>query len=172
MPRIRIVAAATLVLAVPAAAGQKAEVKTTPQQIERLIGCRALTDPAQRLACFDRESASTADAIARQEIVAFDREKMQQTRRSLFGFSVPKLGIFDNDKDEVDKIDGVIAGVGHTLDGVRVRLQDESRWGQTDGKPIALEPRVGDKVVIKRGALGSYVMSVAGQPGVKVKRLN
>lgn len=172
MLRIRIIAAGALVLAAPAAAGQKPAVKATPQQIERLIGCRAVTDPAQRLACFDRESATTADAIARQEIVAFDREKMQQTRRSLFGFSVPKLGIFDNDKDEIKQVEGVIAGVGHTLDGVRVRLQDESRWAQTDGKPIALEPRVGDKVVIRRGALGSYSMSVAGQPGVKVQRLN
>jgi topoisomerase IA-like protein len=58
------------------------------------------------------------------------------------------------------------------MDGFRVSLQDGTRWAQTDGKAIALEPRVGHKVLVKRGALGSYLMSIAGQPGVKVQRVN
>ena len=36
----------------------------------------------------------------------------------------------------------------------------------------AVAPKSGDKVVVKKGALGSYIMSVARQPGVKVKRIN
>jgi topoisomerase IA-like protein len=56
--------------------------------------------------------------------------------------------------------------------GYIFRLADGSRWTQMDGKPIAVEPRTGDKVVVKKGVLGSYILSVARQPGVKVKRIN
>jgi hypothetical protein len=41
-----------------------------------------------------------------------------------------------------------------------------------DGKPFAIPPQAGDKVVVKKGALGSFIMSVARQPGVKVRRIN
>ena len=52
------------------------------------------------------------------------------------------------------------------------RLADGSRWTQMDGKVLALSPRNGEKVVVKKGALGAYFLSVERQPGVKVKRIN
>ena len=55
--------------------------------------------------------------------------------------------------------------------GYIVRLEDGSRWTQTDGKMIVASPRVGDKVVIKKGSLTSYFLSVNKQPSVKVKRI-
>ena len=144
----------------------------TPPQLARLLACRSVADPEQRLACFDRETAATSEAIARSDLVAMDRAKVRETRRSVFGFSVPKLGIFGGgDTDEVDQIDGTITKVGWTRDGFSVLLQDQSQWVQTDGKTLPLEPRAGNKVIIKRGALGSYIMNVAGQRGVKVKRV-
>ena len=43
---------------------------------------------------------------------------------------------------------------------------------QTDDTVIARRPRANDKVLIKRAALGSFRLSVAGLPSVKAKRLN
>ncbi len=166
-------AALSLLLSGTAVAADKKGQNDTPPQLQRLLACRSVADPAQRLACFDRETAATEVAIQRSDLVAMDRAKIRSTRRSLFGFSMPSLGIFGrDDKDEVKQIDGVVAGVARGMDGFRVSLQDGSRWAQTDGKGIALEPRVGHKVVVKRGALGSFLMSVQGQPGVKVQRVN
>ena len=173
MRRSIAAAAATAVLfATPGSAAVQRADAQPPAQLQRLLGCRSIADSVERLACFDRESSSTEAAVQQGDLVAVDREKVRQTKRSLFGFSVPDLGLFGgDDKDEVKEIEGVIAAVGMGHDGYRVRLQDGSRWAQTDGKRIALEPRVGDKVVIRRGALGSFIMRVAGQSGVKVERL-
>jgi hypothetical protein len=131
-------------------------------------------DNAARLACFDKETQTVAGAFSTGDVVALDREKVRSTRRSLFGFHVPTLGnVFGGDDNEIKQVDGVVAAVDGNADGgYIIRLEDGARWSQTDGKPIALEPRRGDKVVVRRGAMGSYFLSVGGQPGVRVERLN
>lgn len=170
-----LAAAAALGLAFSGSAwaAGKDDQKDTPAQLERLFACRSVSQAVERLACFDRETAATQDALTRRDLVALDREKVRSTRRSLFGLTAPSLKIFGGgDEDELKQIDGVIAKVGWTQDGFSVRLQDQSAWVQTDGKPLALEPRAGQKVVVSRGVLGSFIMNVAGQRGVKVKRVN
>ena len=129
----------------------------------------------QRLACYDKNAATVGDAVAKRELVVIDRESVRKTKRGLFGFGIPNLGIFGDEDNEVEikQIDGEIVSTAFNADGGYIfRLADGSRWTQMDGKPIAVEPRTGDKVVVKRGALGSYILSVARQPGVKVRRIN
>jgi len=146
-----------------------------PPQVNALLGCRSITDNAERLACYDKAAAGISEAVAKKDIVVYDRESVRKTKRGLFGFSIPNLGIFGDDNDEVavKQIDGEIVSTARNADGGYIfRLADGSRWSQMDDKPIALPPAVGDKVVVKKGALGSYILSVAKQPGVKVKRIN
>jgi hypothetical protein len=174
--RIALAAAGFVLLAaVSPASGQKGGTDSPPPaQIERLLSCRALAAATERLACFDRETKAVSDALARRDIVAVDREKMRSTRRSLFGLSLPKLGLFgDSGEEEVKQVEGVLAAVGRNRDGGYVfGVQDGANWSQTDDKPVAVQPRRGDKIVVKRGALGSYLLSVNGQPSVKVQRIN
>ena len=166
---------ATMLCAAPAASAPKQQEGPPPAQVTAVLSCRQLADSTERLACYDRAAATLGEAVAKRDLVVFDRESVRKTKRGLFGFAIPNLGIFGDEDDEVavKQVDGVIAGLGRNADGGFVfRLADGSRWTQIDGKPIALEPRNGDKVVIKKGALGSYMMSIAKQPGVKVKRIN
>ena len=51
-----------------------------------------------------------------------------------------------------------------------VRLEDGATWTQTDNNPLALRPRPGQPVVINRAALGTYMMRVNRQPGIRVRR--
>ena len=158
-----------------AAASAKDPKKTPPPppQVNELLACRGIADAGQRLACYDKTAATIGDAVAKQELVVFDKESVQKTKRGLFGFSIPNLGLFGDDGDQISQVEGTITGYGHNADGGYIfRLADGSRWSQQDGKPIAIPPQNGDKVVIKRGALGSYILSLAKQPGVKVKRIN
>jgi hypothetical protein len=156
-----------------ASAKQPKETPPPPPQVNALLQCRGIADGAERLACYDKTAASIGDAFAKQELVVFDKESVQKTKRGLFGFSIPNLGIFGDEEGEINQIEGTIAGYGHNPDGGYIfRLADGSRWSQMDGKPIAIPPQNGDKVVVKRGALGSYILSLAKQPGVKVKRIN
>jgi hypothetical protein len=111
--------------------------------------------------------------VVKEELVVFDRESVRETKRGLFGFSLPNLGIFGDEENEISQIEGTVVSFGFNADGGYIfRLADGSRWSQTDGKPLAVDPQNGDKVVVKKGALGSFTLSVAKQPGVKVKRIN
>ncbi len=145
-----------------------------PAGFERLLACRGLGESAARLACFDREAGSVGEAVARRDIVVVDREAAGKMRRSLFGLALPDLAIFGDDgKDAIKQIDGVIAGVSTNRDGGYVfSLADGSRWTQIDDRTIALEPRGGDKVMVSKAAMGSYMLSVRRQPGVRVRRID
>jgi hypothetical protein len=156
------------------AAPRKPTTTGTPAQIQRLLGCRALSDAAQRLACFDRETSALDQAMARKDLVVIDRERATAAKRSLFGFSVPSFGglLGGDGKDDVKEIQSTITGIGRNPEGGwSIKLADGSTWTQTDDTPIIMRPARGQKVVVRRGVLGSFRLSVNGQPGVKVKRI-
>ena len=159
-------------LAEPALAAPAA--KPIPGQIQQMLACRAVADSALRLACFDREIALVQTKIASKELVVVDRAQAKVARRSLFGFGGGGIGnLFgDSDKDEIKEIAGVVASARRNGEGTwTIKLADGSTWMQTDDAEVALMPRPGGKVVVRRGALGSYKLSVDGQPGVKVRRI-
>lgn len=162
-------------LLVSPGAAKKPPEGPPPQQVNDLLACRSIADNAERLACYDKNVATISDAVAKRDLVVFDRESVKKTKRGLFGFSIPNLGIFGDDDDavEIKQIEGTIASYSFNADGGYVfRLADGTRWSQMDGKPVAFPPSNGDKVVIKKGTLGSYFLSFGGQPGVKVKRIS
>lgn len=163
-----------LVMYAGSALGQPPTQTAAPEQMQRLLSCEARQGSTERLQCFDREIAAIRQSLERRDLVVVDRAQATQTRRGLFGFSVSGLGgLFDGDgEDEVKQIESLVKrGYRNPEGGWTVLLGDNSRWTQTDDSPIALEPRSGDKVVIKRAAFGSFSMSVNQQPGVKVRRI-
>ena len=165
-----------LILAAPAASAPKKITEgPPPAQVTALLNCRSITDSEERLACYDKAAATIGDAVAKRDLVVMDRESVKKTKRGLFGFSIPNLGIFgdEDNEDEIKQIEGTIVSTAFNADGGYIfRLADGSRWTQIDSKPFAIPPQSGDKVVVKKGALGSYFLSIPGQPGVKVERTN
>jgi hypothetical protein len=141
--------------------------------VQQLIACRSITDSSQRLACYDREAAAFDKAIAAKDVVVIDKARATATKRSLFGFSIPDFGgLFGGAGDDVKQIETTVTTAGSNGEGGwTVKLADGSMWTQSDDTPIALPPQHGDKVVIKRGALGAFFMELGKQPGVKVRRI-
>jgi len=165
-------------LAFPAVAqrgGHQAERR--PQTFEALVHCRTIADSAARLQCYDTAAAALEQAAERRDLVVVDRAQVRESRRLLFGLALPHLPIFgggDNDRDdqEITQIDSTVASaVRNDLGQWQVRLQDGGTWIQTDFNPLALAPRPGQPVSVHRGALGSYMMRVNRQPGVRVRRV-
>jgi hypothetical protein len=153
-------------------AGAKAPPNTgTPAVVQQLLACRSISDSAQRLACYDRQTAVINQAIATRDLVVIDKARASAAKRSLFGFSIPNFGgLFGN--DEMNQIEGTITGVSQNADGGWVvRLSDGSVWSQVDDAQLGLPPRRGDKVTIKRGSLGSFYLDFPKYPGFKVKRI-
>jgi hypothetical protein len=144
----------------------------TPASVQQLIACRSITDSAQRLACYDRESAALDKAIATKDVVVIDKARANATKRSLFGFSIPDFGGLFGAGEDIKQIETTVTTAASNGEGGwTVKLADGSMWTQSDDTPIALPPQHGDKVVIKRGALGAFFMELGKQPGVKVRRI-
>lgn len=149
-----------------------------PESFEALVRCRAIAEDAARLACFDTAAAALQAAQERRDLVVVDRQQVREGRRRLFGLALPRLPIFgggddeeQEDEDAVRTVEGVVASASQ--DGLGrwvVALQDGAVWMQIDNNTLALRPRPGHRVVINRGALGSFMMRVNNQPGFRARR--
>jgi hypothetical protein len=146
-----------------------------PPQFEALVRCRAITEDAARLRCFDAAAAALQAATESRDVVVVDRGQVRESRRRLFGLALPRLPIFgghdEEEEAQVSTVEGVIASA--TQNGLgqwQIRLQDGAVWMQVDNNTIALRPRPGQPVTVRRAALGSFVMRVNNQPGIRVRR--
>jgi hypothetical protein len=183
MTRKPLLFAALCIALMTAASAQRSERRPPqpgreqPALFQALVRCRAIAEAAARLQCFDAAAAALDQAAERRDIVVVDRGQVRESRRRLFGLALPRLPIFGGgddgreDPEEITQLEGTVArasqdAYGHWV----VRLQDESLWVQTDANVLALRPRPGQPVLIRRAALGSYVMRVNGQPGIRVRR--
>ena len=156
------------------AAAQRRNVEVgTPAQIQRLMACRDIAAPDERLACFDRETSAVSAAIASKDLVFVDRERARAASRSLFGFSIPNFGgLFGGDENEIKSIESTVTKTGRTPEGGWIfHLADGSVWSQTDDWQLGLPPERGDKVVVSRGFMGSFRLRLNRQPEIKVKRI-
>lgn len=170
-------------LAVAAALAASAAVaQKVPQGspfINDVTGCQAITDPAQRLACFDASVAKLKTATEQREVVVVDREQVRKTRRSLFGFSFPDLpkifgggdGDDEADEPEFKQLESTIVKVGSQGNGKWIMvLPDGAAWQYTEVNRN-VEPEAGDKILIKKAALGSFMANIDGQRAVRVQRI-
>ena len=71
--------------------------------IANLRACQAITDPTLRLTCYDQAVGEVVTASDEGDVRIVDREDVKKTRRNLFGFSLPDLGIFGGDDDEEEE---------------------------------------------------------------------
>ena len=172
-PLVTFSAIAAVLAAAPAvAAPRPAAGNAPPAVVQSLLTCRAMTDAAARLACYDKAAAGVAQAINTKELVMIDKAKATEVKRSLFGYSAPDFaGLLGG--GDVKQIEGVVASAFTNGEGGwTVRLADGSAWTQNDDSPIAIPPQKGDKVTIRRGTRNSYFLRIGGQPGVKAHRIN
>ncbi len=174
----RAFAFATLTLALcvplagPALAKDNNQVPATPAPYQALLDCKAVADPAARLACFDQKIEALAAAVRDRQLVIADRETMREARRGLFGLSLPRLKLFgsNDDTEEVKQIESTIKAVRSASDGMPIFvLADDSRWKQIDGRDVFAKG--GAKITIKRTAMGGYMVNINGQAGLRVVRL-
>src|SRR4051812_49171113 len=168
MTRTPLLLAALLIGLTSPALAQRGghEQQRRPESFEALIHCRAIAEAAARLQCFDTAAAALEQATARRDVVVVDRAQVRESRRRLFGLALPSLPIFgggdnahDTDDEEIAQIESTVASaVRNDLGQWQVRLQEGGTWMQTDFNQLAVAPRPGQPIVVRRGALGSYMM--------------
>lgn len=168
---------ALTLLALASAKSALAAQQSGPQpapQLQALLVCRAITAASERLACYDGRVEALAQATATGALVVVDREDIRRTRRSLFGLSLPRLP-FLNDGDGDDSqntVESTIRSV-RTVDYGKWQftLEDGEVWQTTEPDSRIRTPRAGQKIVIRRGSLGGYYLSVEQSREIAAKRL-
>lgn len=166
--------AASALAGTSATAAPKAAKIQPPPGFSQLVACRSIADSAQRLACYDREVGAVASANARGDLVVMDREQISKTRRSLFGLSLPDLGVFGggNLPGGADVLETTIRQTRQGPDGKYwFDLAEGGQWVQLDTRDFIIDPAPGQPVRIKRGALGSFMMNVNKQIAISVHRI-
>jgi len=106
--------------------------------------------------------------------VLLDQGDVRKTKRSLFGFSLPKIPFFGESDEEQDEefkqIEGEIDGIQALSNGrYQFAVKDAGTWQTTEGSWFILKN--GQKLKIKRGAVGSYMLVVNGR-AIRVKRVS
>ena len=169
--KLGFAAAAAAIALHPGLAAPPAAAGSTPEPVKELAACRAIAGAAERLACYDRAAEGLQEAIKRQDVVIVDKQEMQRTRRSLFGFTLPRIGPFKGQEEEKE-ITTTVAGVRSIGNGLwELRLPDGAVWQTVEANSYNDDPRTGQKIVIKRGLLGNYFIRVGADRSVRGHRV-
>jgi hypothetical protein len=168
-----IVVAALTATTGPAVAKEKPAPSPLVSAIDR---CRQITDPMQRLACYDAAAGALVQATNSGTVAIVDQNEVRKVRHSLFGFSLPKVPFFSGDttaNEAQDKIDSTITKVTALNNGYYqlVIADNNAVWVTTDDSISFYPPKPGQKIEIVRGALGNYFLRINGQVGVRGKRV-
>lgn len=158
-------------VAIPAAAQRTA---LPSPMLDELAKCRSERDDGRRLTCYDAAAAALIGASGKGDVIVVSREDVRRTRRSLFGFNLPKLPFFGGDDSqegaEADEVEVKIRSYRAIESGkYAFEFDDGSSWRTTEVKNI--RPRNGAPVTIKKAALGSYFLRVGGRAvrGMRVR---
>jgi hypothetical protein len=171
--------ALTIAAAAAAAAAAPQPLPNAGQSefVSAMQNCQSIKDDAGRLACYDRSVGALVAASARGDDTVVDRNQMRRARRSLFGLAIPQLPFFSDskDRDVADEPREIVAklasfrSIGNGL--FRFSLDEpQSTWESTEASDI-FDPRIGGKVTVSHGALGSYWVEIEGR-SARVRRLN
>lgn len=147
---------------------------TAPLPWQSLVACRSIAEGTARLACYDREVAAFEAARGRHDVAVIDREQIRQSRRSVFGLSLPRIALFGiggEQGDEAEPYRGTIRSVRETRDGKWMIGVDEAVWQTTEVEAFSGPPRVGSSVTIRRASLGGFILTAEGRRGLRAVRL-
>ena len=139
---------------------------------QSLNSCRAIADSVERLACFDGKVAALDAAEKAGDVVIADRAQLRETSKGLFGFGALKLPIIGSRAklETPEQIEAKIIGVHSLAYGKwELKLDNGMLWRETESSPV--DPQIGDKVVIKTGALNSFFLRVGNGRGVRGLRV-
>ena len=174
---MRVALFALTALAAASASAAKPDAIVKSPLVGDVQQCRRITQGDARLACYDRTVGALLAADARGDITVVDRQGLREARRSLFGFSIPKLPFFSSSKDkdvqdEPKTLVSTLAGFRDLGNGYyRFSIKDpESTWESVEAGNV-FDTKPGDKVTFNRAAFGSYFVQIGQQQWFRAHRV-
>ena len=137
--------------------------------------CRDIGEDAARLACYDTAAARGPDPAptAAAPSPSPPPSTSPPTAEQLFGRDAVESEAIVREAsgiERTDSMESIITGLTATAHGKHViTLANGQVWTQTDTLKLRLQ--AGDRVTIRRAALGSYLLAVAdGTRSIRVNR--
>ena len=148
-----------LLAALPlAAAAQEAE--------SPLKACRAETDDARRLACYDREVDRMGDAPAAAQPPEMTAEERFGRRGKLDREAIDR----ERDQARQGELVATVTEIWTRSDGLMVMTLDNGQvWSQNSPDPF-FRLKNGDKVKVQPASMGSYLLSGPSKRSTRVTR--
>ena len=178
MKRILLTACAALLTLPVAAARPTPPGAPVAKPVTALQACRALTDAGARLICYDRAVDALTAATASGDVVIVERTEVRKARKGLFGFTLPRIGFLtgkpDHAEDVADEkeLNTVITGSRSIGNGKwRFTVEGGGLWETVEVSMGFRDPLPGKKVLIEKGSLGGYFVTVEKGRRVQAKRI-
>ena len=158
---MRVFAAAMLL-------GAAAMADEPPTRIpQELRSCVAIPRNTERLACFDRG----IEALRGTDTTSAAATPSAESSFGLFAQAPAESNAATPSRAPLDALEARVAAITAGADGSAVIVLDNSQsWRQISGSATLLL-KVGDPIVIRRAALGSFQMTTPNGRSAKVKRL-
>ena len=148
--------------------------KGEPPLVEELEKCLSFSENSARLQCFDAKVGALVSAKNAGEVQIVSREDITTTKRQLFGFSLPKIGLFSDggDADASATLETTVRSARYGPAGSIIFTTPEGGTWEILQPPRRLaRVQAGDQVEFKRASFGSYFIRINGQMGVKGRRI-
>jgi hypothetical protein len=135
--------------------------------------CARIADPGERLACYDGAFGGSVAPVEPDANAAANAAPGGPTALEEFGMN-PTLRLARDaalPKTAIRSIEAVVTGVQRRPPGLQVLTLDNGQtWMQAeaDNRGSLAE---GDRVVIRRAALGSYLLNSSARPSMRVRRV-
>ncbi|MCK0129094.1 type VI secretion protein [Erythrobacter sp. F6033] len=155
------------------AAAQSEDTASDGANLDGLKVCQKIADNAERLACFDNAVGQIVTATETGELTVINKEDAKKTRRSLFGFALPDIGIFGGGDDEEDELFETTITSARYLSGKKIRFTtaEGAVWEMKNVPRRLQQIKSGDKAVFKQASMGTFFVRINGQLGVRGKRV-
>lgn len=166
---------ATAVMLPQGAAAKDATLAEAPAIYQDVVNCMKINDVIERLACYDRSVLAMETAKKTAQIFVASGAQIEEGRRGLFGLTMPSLKIFGTTPDnaqEIKEITAVIVSARETASGYVFELDDGATWAQSEILYLGTTPKKGQKITIRKAALGSFMGKLDGGVRFRIKRLN
>lgn len=152
-----------------------AEPDRPDDYIGDLAKCQSLTDDPARLACYDEKVAAMVAARDAGTVRLVDREVVRRTRRELFGFALPNIGLLkdsDGASDAMETLQTTITSVRYQKSGdIRFTTEEGALWEIIKPPKRLTQVKAGDSVEFRKASMGTYFIRIGNQMGVRGKRL-
>jgi Protein of unknown function (DUF3121). len=155
---------------------QNSPQSASPDAVQQITACRSITEPMQRLACFDAAVGALDSARTGGDLVVVSRSEVQANQRSAFGFNINLVNPFARQGAPVEEIEAIQSPVRRARQMASgrwlVSLEDGSTWMQIDDTSVNVSRPEDATATVRRAVLGSYLMTIGSSRAFRVRRQN